>query len=428
MRGLRSTFATMMKPLLSLSALALAAGLAAHASATNEWTRFRGPDGSGISEATGIPVQFSEADYNWRIPLDGSGHSSPVCWDDKLFLTIVPSDKPDTRELRCLDIKDGRLVWTHEERFEEYHNHKFNTSASTTPAVDADHIYLYAAAADKVLLQAIDHEGKTAWERSWDGLAMEHGQAASPILVGDVLIISNDQLEGGGGFIMGLDRRDGRTLWEHPRTSEKAGYSTPAVVPCPRTASGKQVVFASMSYGYTGVDPDTGKILWEIAPGFKFRSVGTPVYTEGVLLSTVGSGGGGKDGLALDLDSNPEKPETLYRLEKDIPYVPTPVAHEGRVYLWQDGGILRCIEARTGETIYEKRVGGNYFSSPILVGDYLWGMSRDESGPVVVVKAGDEFEIVGENKLGAGVFATPAVHDGVMYIRTTDSLISLGGE
>jgi outer membrane protein assembly factor BamB len=396
--------------------------------ADNEWTRFRGPDGSGISSVTTIPATFTESDSNWSLPLDGTGHSSPVCWDDHLFITIVPHDKPNTRELRCLSIADGSTLWTHEQRFEDYHHHKFNNPASTTPAIDADHIYLYAASADKVLLQAIDHDGKTSWERSWKGLVMEHGQGASPILVGDVLIIGNDQLDGGDGFIMGLDRKTGKTLWEHPRTNEKASYSTPAVVPSDRTASGKQVVFASMTYGLTAVDPDTGKLLWEITPGFQFRSVGTPVFTDGVLFTTVGAGGGGKDSLALDLNANPEKPETLYRLTKDIPYVPTPIAHDGRIYLWQDGGILSCIDAKSGKPIYEKRVTGNYFSSPILLGDHLWGFTRDEGGRVVVVKAGDDFEIVAENQVGSPVYATPAVHHDTLFIRTDDALISLGGK
>jgi hypothetical protein len=254
---------------------------------------------------------------------------------------------------------------------------------------------------------------------------MEHGQAASPIPAGDVLVIANDQLEDGKGFIMGIDPRTGKTVWEHPRASGKAGYSTPVIAPAPRTRSGAQVIFVSMTYGFTGVDPDTGKILWEQQPNFTFRSVGSPVYDGGVVFATVGSGGGGKDSLALDLEANPEKPEILYRLQKDIPYVPTPIAHNGRIYLWQDSGILRSIDARSGETIYEKRVGGNYFSSPILVGGNLWGMSRE--GRVVVVKGGDAFEILGESELGSGVHATPAVANGTMFIRTDTHLSSLGG-
>jgi outer membrane protein assembly factor BamB len=180
-----------------------------------------------------------------------------------------------------------------------------------------------------------------------------------------------------------------------------------------------------MTYGFTGIAPDTGKILWEFQPAFTFRSVGSPVHDDGIVFATVGGGGGGKDSVALDLRANPEKPVLLYRLDKDIPYVPTPVAHGGRIYLWQDSGILRCIEARTGKTVYEHRVGGNYFSSPVLVGDNLWGMSRE--GRVVVVKAGDTFELVAENDLGTGVHATPAIADGVMYIRTDTHLMSLGG-
>ncbi|MEM8955913.1 MAG: PQQ-binding-like beta-propeller repeat protein [Verrucomicrobiota bacterium] len=392
----------------------------------NEWTQFRGPLGSGIVPDASIPPKFTESDYNWSVPLNGRGHSSPVCWDNHVYITIVPTDRPNTRELRCIKIEDGSTVWTHSHEFEAYRNHKFNTAASTTPAVDGDHIYLYAATESGVLLQAINHEGTLAWERQWNGLAMEHGQAASPILVNNTLIIANDQLNEGGGFIMGLERMSGKTLWEHPRVMEKASYSTPGTFPHPNTESGKQVVFVSMTNGFTSVDPDTGKILWEITPGFRSRSVSTPVYTNGVLFATVGSGGGGKDSLALDLTSNPEKPETLYRLNKNIPYVPTPVAHNERIYLWQDGGILMCLDATSGEPVYEKRVTGNYFSSPILVGDHLWGFTRDENGRVVVVKAGDDFEIVGENELNSPVFATPAVHDGTMFIRTDDSLISLG--
>ncbi len=414
------------RPMLcGLTVIALAASLLPADAKVNEWTRFRGPDGTGVSDATTIPTQFDESDYNWKIELDGSGHSSPVCWDDRIFLSIVPADNPGSRELRCLSTADGSTIWSYTQAFEDYHNHKFNTSASTTPAVDADHIYFYSASAGEIILEAIDHDGKMAWNRRWKGFSMEHGQAASPILVGDTLVIANDQLEDGGGFVMGLDPKTGKTIWEKERRSGKAGYSTPGVFEAPRTRSGKQVVFFSMTHGVEGVDPDTGKTLWKQDPGFTFRSVGSPVYTAGVVFATVGAGGGGKDSVALDLRSNPEKPEILYRMARDIPYVPTPIAHDGKIYLWQDSGILRCIDARTGETVYEQRVGGNYFSSPILIGGNLWGMSRE--GRVVVVKAGDEFEILGENEVGAGVHATPAVHRGTLFIRTDTHLISLGG-
>lgn len=413
--------------ILSLSSFAFVAVPPASA---NEWTRFRGTGGAGISDATTVPVEFSEKDYNWKIDLHGIGRSSPVVWGDNIFLTVVPHDKPHTRRLLCLSAKDGGTVWSVDEDFDEFHQHGLNRFASSTPAVDADHVYLYWVSGDRVVVRAVDHEGKPVWKREFESFEAEHGHASSPIVVNDVVIIANDQIGEDKAFIMGLDRKDGATLWKHPRTNGKANYSTPAVIPSQDTASGKQVVFVSQGHGLAGVDPEAGDILWEFGGNFDHRSCGGAVFAGGIVFATVGSGSGGKDSAAVRpvATKGGKETEAVYRFSSHIPYVPTPVAYEGRFYFWGDAGVIHCVEADSGKTVYEERVEGKggYYSSPVCVNGKIYGFSR-EGDSVVVATGTSKLEVLARNTIGGEINATPAVAGGVMYIRTDTHLISLGG-
>jgi outer membrane protein assembly factor BamB len=393
-----------------------------------EWTRFRGPNGSGISAAKTVPVQFSPGDVNWRIALPGVGHSSPVLWGKKIFVTSAEEDK-GRRHVLCLNAADGKILWDRVYDFKPYRHHEFNSSASSTPTVDADRVYVTWSTPESVTVLALDHAGRELWKRDLGKLAIQHGGGASPIVVGDVVLLGvYQEEEGSEGFLIGLDRSSGRTLWKRPRaTNGSASYATPMLY-APKDGP-VEVVFTSTAHGMTSLDPKTGELNWE-APGlFSLRCVASPVLAGGLIFATAGEGGGGRQAVAVRPGSrqNRREPAVAYRLPRGPSYVPTPIVMEDRIFAWGDGGIVTCLKADTGAMVWQERVGdGSYFGSPVCINGKLYSVSA--KGELVVIAASDQFKALGRSDLGEPSHATPAVADGVLYLRTLSHLISVGGK
>src|ERR1044071_539539 len=159
-----------------------------------EWTRFRGPNGTGISAATTVPIQFSEGDYNWKVSLPGKGHSSPVVWGKRIFLTSAEEDR-GKRHMLCLSAADGSTLWDSVENFTPYKHHDLNTCASSSPTVDEKCVYFLWATRDGVVAEAWTHDGKPVWKRDLGKLAIQHGIGTSPVIVGNILAFSVTQEE-----------------------------------------------------------------------------------------------------------------------------------------------------------------------------------------------------------------------------------------
>jgi outer membrane protein assembly factor BamB len=200
-------------------------------------------------------------------------------------------------------------------------------------------------------------------------------------------------------------------------------YSTPCVYE-PKDGP-PALIFTSESQGVSAIDPDKGKVLWELADVFDKRVVSSPVVAAGLIVGACGSGGGGNYLIAVRPGSSTKKPEVAYTIRKSAPYVPTSVCVGERLFLWSDSGIVSCVQAASGEVKWQERVGGNYFSSPLWVDGRLFCVST--KGEVVVVEASDRFQVLARNPLGEVTHSTPAVAGGRMYIHTTKSLISVGG-
>lgn len=403
------------------------------------WPSFRGPEGAGISEAKSVPTQFTEADFNWKVALPGQGVSSPVVWDGNVFLTLANKDQ--TRSVLAYAAKDGRELWRWSDGFTEHNKNKMNEFASSSPCVDRERLYVFWTSGDEAEALALTHAGKVAWRQALGTFHGDHGSASSPVLAAGVLFLFWDDLEKKQTEYAGLNPLNGSFLWRKtlvwpPSERElKTAYSTPAV----RTSSKgfTEVIVTSMVFGVQSFDPRTGALWWEYNHGVKERTVGSPVAAEGIVFAAWGSGNGAKDHVALIPGSETAsgKAEVAWRWtkpdgspdSKGIPYVTTPLAHQGLLYFWTDSGLLQVVQARTGEVIYgPERLNGRYFSSPILIGDHLYCASRDQN-EMVVVKAGPKFEVISRNPLGAGVNATPAVSQGTLFIRTDTHLISVGG-
>jgi outer membrane protein assembly factor BamB len=400
-----------------------------------EWTRFRGPNGSGISDAPAIPLTFTPAEYNWRVALPGAGASSPVLWGDKVFVTSA-EEAQGRRYLLCLDAANGRTLWMRTYPFTRHPKHQFNGYASSTPAVDEEQVYVLWTHPEQVSLYALDHQGKEVWKRDLGSYQAPHGGGGSPIVVGDVVIVALDQepkgatpADGAGvesSFVIGLDRKTGDVRWKRPfKSGTAAGYATPAVY---QPAEGVfEVVCSGNGLGLGGLDPRTGEWNWLMPGVFKQRCVASPVVADGRIYQTEGTGGGEKSLVAVrpGAKQGGRAAEMAYRIPRDISYVPTPLAYGGFLFCWGDAGIVTCLKAATGEVVTRERVGGTFFGSPVCVNGRLYAMN--DRGEIVVVEASDTLKILGKSDLGEASQATPAIAGGRLYLRTASHLISVGG-
>ncbi|MBX3411724.1 MAG: PQQ-binding-like beta-propeller repeat protein [Pirellulales bacterium] len=406
---------------LALCAILTASPLSSHAVEAQEWTRFRGPNGTGVVESAGIPVTWTADDYNWVAKLPGLGHSCPVLWGDRIFLTSASEDGT-TRTAICLDTT-GKILWTKEYDGSPHTKHERNSFATPTPAVDADHVYVAWSSPEEYAFIALDHEGNEVWRRNLGLFKSQHSCGTSPVVFEDLIILGNDQ--DGESFLLAVDRMTGKTVWQTPRKTNVVAYSTPCLYHPP--SGPPELIFNSGAHGITSVEPWTGKVNWEISV-FDKRSVSSPYVAAGLIFGSCGSGGGGNYVVAVKPGTADGKvqPAEAYRIDKSAPYVPTGLVHGDRVFLWADNGVVTCINAADGEVVWRKRVGGNFSGSPICVNDRLYCVSDD--GEVMVLRAGEEFEELGKIPLGEECRSTPAVADGRLYIRTVSQLFSIGGK
>lgn len=391
------------------------------------WPRFRGPNGTGVAAAQ-FPHQWTSADYSWKTELPGIGHSSPVIWGSQLFIQSADPDSA-TRYLVSVSTTDGSIMWKQEFPSAPFPIHTRSSFASTTPAVDEERVYAAWASPTDTHLVALDHRGKIVWQRELGPLSCQHGFGCSPIVVDDLVILNlsqepakenADAATPGPSQILAVDRRTGETRWTTPRESKVMSYSVPCLHP--RGDGQWDLIGCSTAEGIFALDPLSGAPRWSL-PVFEMRTVSSPLSVDGLLIGTTGSGGGGNYVVALRPG---ESPAVAYHVRKQAPYVPTPVAKDGYLYLWSDKGIVTCVRAADGNPLWQERIGGNYSGSPIIAGDALYCI--DEEGVVVVLAAAPEFAVLGRIPLEEASRSTPAVGDGKMFFRTYSHLFALSSE
>jgi outer membrane protein assembly factor BamB len=429
------------RPLVSSFLVLIACGLPGTA---QEWTRFRGPNGQGISDAKTIPVEWKNSDFNWKVDLPLGGHSSPVLWGEKIFLTCADDSKSAERQVVCLHADDGRILWAKKYSSTLHRKHPFNSFASATPAVDEERVYVAWSTPEEYTLLALDHSGKEMWRCKLGAFVSQHSCGTSPVVFEDLVIIGNEQddvdkvdpNQKGDSSLVAVDRKTGEVRWKTPRRSDLVAYSTPCLYQ-PK-GSAPQLIFNSKAHGVTGIDPHTGKVNWEIsevgsAPLLTKRSVSSPVLAGDFITATCGEGAGGNYLVAIR-PGDPKagrEPQRAYRVEQKegAPYVPTPIAKGNLLFLWGDSGIVSCLDSRSGKVNWNKRVSGasgaNFFGSPICVNDKLYCVSA--KGQVVVLAASAKYELLARNELNDICHSTPAVAGGRMYVRTYGHLFSVGG-
>jgi outer membrane protein assembly factor BamB len=392
--------------------------LLAPRAAGQEWTRFRGPNGSGVSPATTVPVRWTEKDFNWKVELAGVGHSSPVLWGERVFVTSA-DEATGKRVVQCLHAQEGRCLWSRAFPGERHGKHEDNSFASATPAVDARHVYVCWANPKEYLVVALDHDGTEAWRADLGPFRSGHGFGASPIVYEDLLIVPDDQ--DGPSALVALDRDTGKVRWKAPRRS-MATYTTPCVHEPPGRPA--ELIVTSYEHGISGIDPKTGRTNWEADVFSKDHfetAIGSPVVAGDLVLGTCGYLGVRQEVVAV----RPGQAREVYHLDRSAPLCTTPLVKDGLLFLWADGGIVTCADVRTGAVYWRERVPGSYYASPVCAGGHLYGVSRD--GDVVVLAAAKRYELAARNPLGEGSHSTPAVAGGRLYVRTFTHLISIGG-
>lgn len=386
--------------------------------AADNWPRFRGPNGSGISVQKGIPVTWGDTDYAWHAELPQVGHSAPVIWGKSLFVTSA-TEGGGQRFLHCFDADTGKENWQVSVRLEESRKHQKNSWASSTPATDGERVYVLMADKSRLLAKAWNFEGQEIWSRDLGSYESEHGLGVSPIVQDNLLIVPNDQV--GPSSLIALEAKTGEIVWTEKRTEGKTSYSTPVIAPA---ADGRlQIISICEASGITGTDLLTGQSLWKTAK-LPMRTVGSPVVDHGLVFATCGEGGNGKYFAAARID-NEATPENriVYERKTMLPYVPCLVAKDGLLFLWGDKGIMVCLEQATGKEVWSERIDGQFSGSPICIEDRLYCVT--ETGEVVVLNAGSEFRELGRTKLGDDCHSTPAVANGHLYLRTFRHLFAI---
>lgn len=388
-----------------------------------EWNRFRGPNGTGVQTAGTSLGSWTDDDYQWVIDLPGKGSSSPVIWDDRLFITGC-DEASQKRSLICLDSRTGKQLWTQPTTFKQYKKHKNNSFASSTPCCDADHVYVAWHSRERSPLIAYDHGGNMVWEYDLGPFSHGQGGATSPIVYNDLVIIAHDQKQ--PSFLLAVNRRTGKEVWKVGREGMRACYSTPCIYQ--HDGRSDQIVFSHCFEGIVGIAPADGTQLWHIDVFGRAsqRALGSVIQANDLIVATSGAFAGERQLVAVKPIAGEQSEFSAteaWRTTRQTPHVPTPLVYKDWIFLWSDSGIVSCLEHATGKVIWKKRVGGNYFGSPICIDDKLYCIDVD--GTVAVVAASEEFKLFGRIPLGEQSKSTPAFSNGTLYFRTDSKLFAL---
>lgn len=400
--------------------------------AAENWNRFHGSIGNGDAGPAKLPSKWDDDDYSWKRNIGSRDVGSPIIVDGKVYYLAYRADK-NQLSLESLELSSGKLRWSKPFPQTEYHLHSRNTFASGTPSADDKNVFVAYAEPNHTYLKCFDHNGKEIWSRDFGSWQSQHGFGTSPRIHGDTILLFNsqqaDQLRPGQtpgtSRVIAVNRHTGQSLWETALTTTRSCYGMPAIF---SDSNGTQVINANTGDGMFGLDLKTGKKLWNLEV-FEKRVCSTPLIYNDIAIGTSGSGGGGNHLVAVKIPTKPgQAPEQLYRIDRGAPYVPTPAVRGKRMFMVDDKGIASCVNIETGENIWMQRIGGRqgYGASPILIGDKLLIISL--GGDATVLKAGDQFEVLGEMDLGGPVGASPAFANGCLLLRVGNELRCLGGQ
>jgi outer membrane protein assembly factor BamB len=394
-----------MKRLVTLLVLICSVSLRAE-----EWPMWRGPKGNGHSAESTLPVRWSKSEnIAWKVSIPGKGHSSPIIWGDKIFLTTAIEDQQQ-RMLLCLSRTTGKPLWERQVLVAPLEQkHSLNNYASATPATDGQRVCVAFLDRPNLRLVCYDMDGNELWRVSPGAFRSMHGWAAAPILYKNLVILNCDQ--DADGFLVAYDKISGDERWRAKRPNRTRSYCVPLIA----EAGGRMQMVLTGSKCTAAYDPDTGDELWMV-DGPTEQFVASPVLSDGIFFTTGGFPTFHYMGIT-------PKGEVLYH-EKMGAYVPSPIAVDKHVYMVTDEGQAWCIETKTGNRLWSQRLGRHHRPSPVYADGYLYFLADD--GEMFVLKASPKFQLVAKNRLEEDCFASPAISRGQIFIRTVSNLYCIG--
>jgi outer membrane protein assembly factor BamB len=400
------------------------------AQAADDWPQFRGPEGTGHSDARDLPQEWSETkNIVWKTAIHDRGWSSPVIYGKQVWLTTA---SPDGRKLYvlCLDRNTGKII-RDLKLFDvdaPQYAHPFNTYASPTPVIEKGRVYITFGSPGTACIDT--NTFKVLWERRDFECNHFRGSGSSPIIFRDLLIMHFDGSD--HQFVAALDKRTGKTVWQTKRSIDfqdldkngkpaaegdlRKAFSTPHVA----QINGRWELIslgAKAAYSY---DPLTGKELWRVEERGQHSASTRPVLGHGMIFFPTGFSAGqlfavrtGGNGLITDT-------HVAWKVKRGVSNKPSILLIGDLIYMIGDTGIASCIDAKTGEQVWQQRIGGEYSASPVYADGKIWLFSED--GKTTVIKPSRTFELLGENRLEQGFLASPAIAGKAFYLRTRTHL------
>ena len=399
----------------------------------DNWPQFRGPDGNGHARATGLPTNWSESqNVVWKTPIHDRGWSSPVIYGNQIWLTTATKDGRQLFAL-CLDKQTGRIIRDIKlfEVAQPQYAHPFNTYASPTPVIEEGRVYTTFGSPGTACIDTKTF--KVIWERRDIECNHFRGAGSSPILFRNLLLMHFDGSD--HQFVIALDKRTGKTVWQTKRSVDyrdldekgqpaaegdfRKAFATPHMA----MINGQWEMISLGSRAAYGYEPMTGRELWRVEEHAQFSASTRPVLGHGMIFFPTGFSAGQlfavrAGGRGVITDSH-----VAWKLKRGVSNKPSILLIDDLIYMISDAGILNCVEAKTGQLVWLKRIGGEFSASPIYADGRIWLF--DEEGKATVIKPGRAFELVAENKLDEGCLASPAVSGKALFVRTRTHLYRL---
>jgi outer membrane protein assembly factor BamB len=382
------------------------------------WPEWRGPRTDGTSLESNIPTTWSSTqNIRWKTEIPGKGHSSPIVWNDRIFLTTCIENSLD-RQLLCLDRASGTILWTRtvlKAPLEQKHN--LNSYSSATPATDGKYIWVAFFERPVIQLVCYDFDGREIWRKSPGEFHSVHGFCSSPVLYKNMVILNCDQ--DAPADIVAYDRASGNEIWRAPRPNQTRSYCTPLI----RTLAGREQLMLSGTKCVASYDANTGKELWRI-DGPTEQFVASLVETKGIVFLTGGFPTFHLLGIDPSGSGNVTHTKVLWHDHRGASYVPSPIAAGDYFFVVSDDGIASCWEARSGKQMWKHRLGAHHSASPVSAGGNLYFTSDD--GDTYVFAASPEFHLLSTNPISEQVRASPAISAGDIFLRGDRHLFCIG--
>ncbi len=396
------------------------------------WPGWRGPRGDGSSTEVKVPTKWdgqTGENIVWKVPLPGGGHSSPIVWEDRIFIvTCIEGAEGAQRDLLCLERASGKTIWQKTVLAAPLEKkHTLNSFASGTPATDGRLVYCtfldpdFSSTKERtpgdMVVAAYDFAGNEKWTVRPGRFASNHGYCSSPILFEDKVIVNGDH--DGDAYIVALDRETGKTIWKIDRPNKTRSYVTPII----REIDGRTQMILSGSKCVASYDPATGEQHW-IIDGPTEQFVASIVYNGKLLFMTCGFPE--RHMLAIDPTGNGNVTDThvRWRTTKAASYVPSPISIGDYFLVVSDNGIGTCFDAATGKTMWTDRLGPHFSASLVSAGGLAYFLADD--GTMTVVRPGEKLDIISINNLGEHCYASPAIAGGRLYLRGEKHLFCIG--